>query len=43
MVNNHTFVGFRGAIAPPEQHLQIVQINYEYFHANTHNRLVVSN
>jgi len=26
-----------------EQHLQIVQINYKYFPANAHNRLVVSN
>jgi len=26
-----------------EQHLQIVQINYKYFPANTHNRLVVCN
>jgi len=26
-----------------EQHLQIVQINYKYFPANTHNSLVVSN
>jgi len=26
-----------------EQHLQIVQINYKYFPANTHNRHVASN
>jgi len=26
-----------------EQHLHIVQINYKYFPAKTHNRLVVSN
>jgi len=24
------------------QHLQIVQTDYKFFHANTHNRLVVS-
>jgi len=26
-----------------EQHLQILQINYKYFTANTHIRLVLSN